>query len=267
MESIDLTGQRFGKLVVQEKTNKRSASGCVFWKCLCDCGKKCLADTTSLKKSVKTSCGCLRNPDLVNKRFGMLLVIKKAPNKGKKRAWVCKCDCGNETTTVTSNLLRKITRSCGCLRIKHNGVGTKIYGIWRGINNRCKNKNTSHWKYYGARGIKVCEEWENSFEAFREWALSSGYRSGLQIDRRESDGDYCPENCRWVTSKVNVRNRRTIKLNKKKVVEIKKLILKGSDLNEIAKVYGIHHATVWDIANRRTWKDVPWPCESISASF
>lgn len=255
-EAIDLTGQRFGKLVVKGKTEKRDASGCVIWLCECDCGKKSLSPSGSLTAGHKTSCGCKRKHDLTGKKFGNLYVIERASNKGKKVAWRCKCSCGKETITTTYYLLSGQTKSCGCLRVKHNGVGTRLYGIWRGIRNRCENLNSHVWGYYGGKGIKICDEWRDSFVAFRKWALANGYNGNLQIDRIESGKHYQPDNCRWVLPKVNSRNRKGVKLNKKKVANIKSLIKGGIDLNEIAEMYNVNINTLRDILNGRTWTDV-----------
>jgi hypothetical protein len=77
-----------------------------------------------------------------------------------------------------------------------------LYGIWKGMHQRCNNPKNQRWKYYGGKGIAVCEEWQK-YPAFRDWALSNGYKDGLSIDRIDSDGGYCPENCQWMTLEEN----------------------------------------------------------------
>lgn len=84
-----------------------------------------------------------------------------------------------------------------------------LYKIWRGMKKRCNNPNYVGYKYYGARGIRVCDMWESSFKDFYDWSISNGYVSGLQIDRIDNDGGYCPDNCRFVTPAENAQNRRS----------------------------------------------------------
>jgi hypothetical protein len=96
----------------------------------------------------------------------------------------------------------------------HDGPYARLYTIWRGMRRRCHVKTCSMYPTYGARGIAVCDEWRGSYIRFKEWALGNGYESHLQIDRRDNERGYSPENCRWVTCKVNLDNRR----NSKKLV-------------------------------------------------
>ena len=95
------------------------------------------------------------------------------------------------------------------INVKHGLARHPIYYIWKGIRQRCHNKNNPHYPKYGGRGISVCEEWRNDFMSFYEWVVSNGWRSDLQIDRIDNDGDYHPLNCRITTRVINVRNRRT----------------------------------------------------------
>lgn len=158
-----------------------------------------------------------RKIDLTGQRFERLVVIKEAGNTADGRIqWYCRCDCGKTTTSTTTNLRRKHTKSCGCLntenRIRH-GKRTRtwshrLYGIWDNMKSRCGNPNTKYYDRYGGRGITVCGEWVNSFQTFYDWAMVNGYQEGLQIDRIDNDGNYEPGNCRWVTKKTNLNNTR-----------------------------------------------------------
>lgn len=94
------------------------------------------------------------------------------------------------------------------IRTLHGGHGTRLYGIWNGMKSRCYNPKSNSWKYYGARGIAVCDEWRLSFVAFRDWALANGYEDGLSIERDKNDLGYEPGNCRWIPLFAQSRNRR-----------------------------------------------------------
>ena len=154
--------------------------------------------------------------DITGKKFGRLLVIN--PDHKNNRGlwfWKCHCDCGNEAIVSGDKLRRGVTKSCGCLQKEHRTIGfhkthgmtsTRLYYEWSNMRSRCLYPKNSMYKRYGGRGIKLCEEWL-SFEAFRDWALSSGYSDELTLERRDVDGDYCPQNCCWIPLKSQYLNR------------------------------------------------------------
>lgn len=154
--------------------------------------------------------------DLTGKRFGRLTVVGRAENRGDEITWDCVCDCGNHTTIRGVHLRSGHTQSCGCFHherqvtshTKHNASRHPLYRVWRGIKDRVHIPSNKKYHNYGGRGITVCEEWDNDFSSFYKWALSNGYKKGLEIDRIDVNGNYEPSNCRWVKHIVNSNNRR-----------------------------------------------------------
>lgn len=163
--------------------------------------------------------------DLTGQRFGKLTVIGEggfyiSPSGRKERTWKCKCDCGNEVFLRVSNL-RNNTKSCGCLRKEVTSKNHKVHGkcfsrlhkVWLQMKGRCYNPNNSSYKNYGGRGIEICKEWKDSFQAFYDWSIANGYdetveRGKCTLDRIDVNGNYEPSNCRWVSQKVQSRNKR-----------------------------------------------------------
>ena len=93
--------------------------------------------------------------------------------------------------------------------VKHGGSGTPLYNVWKSMRQRCNNRKSHDYKWYGMDGVKICEEWED-FASFRKWATENGYKSGLTIDRVDSKGPYSPENCRWITIQEQQKNKRNV---------------------------------------------------------
>lgn len=155
--------------------------------------------------------------DLTGKKFGRLKVIEYyGSNKNGRALWLCKCDCGKTKSVLGNSLLCGLTLSCGCYnkekaqkrRTKHSLSYSKLYKVWNGMKTRCYNKNFIYYCNYGGRGITICYEWLNDFEIFYKWAISNGYEEGLTIDRINNDGNYEPNNCRWITRAEQNRNQR-----------------------------------------------------------
>lgn len=150
----------------------------------------------------------MKKIDLLGQTFGLLTVVGEAPGrKDGQVTWVCRCECGNETSVRSANLRRK-TRSCGCVRNVHNGASTHpIFDVWRGMIARCYREDSISYHNYGGRGIRVCAEWRKSFATFLK---DMGDRPSPRhtLDRIDGTGNYESENCRWVTWKTQARNRR-----------------------------------------------------------
>ena len=233
----DLTGQRFGKLKVVERTEDHiSPSGYkyVMWRCQCDCGNFINVRTTDLKNNHTQSCGCLHKEmlskakliDLTGQVYERLTVIKRvddyiSPSGSHQVQWLCKCKCGKEVIVTGNNLKNGNSKSCGCYNrelltktnLTHNASNTRLYHIWICMKDRCYNPKNKKYKDYGGRGIIICDEWINDFEAFANWAYDNGYienvsRGECTIDRIDVNGNYCQQNCRWVNQKVQTNNKR-----------------------------------------------------------
>lgn len=193
--------------------------------------------------------------DLLGQKFGRLTVIGETTERDFSFVvWACRCDCGAAVLTSSNALRQGVTRSCGCLRkdmrvagnVTHGGARGKrkerLYRLWKGMRQRCSNKKLAFAHRYVLRGIKVCDEWQNDYAAFREWALANGYRDDLSLDRIDPDGNYTPENCRWadwITQQNNRANNTRITVNGEHLT-----------LAQAKRKYGIPTELHWKRRNR-----------------
>lgn len=154
--------------------------------------------------------------DLTGIKFNRLTVISRAENQGKNTTWLCECDCGIRKIVRASSLKNGVVQSCGCLyREKigslnrtHGDTGTKLYNAWLNMKARCYRPSAREYQNYGGRGITVCKEWKERYETFRDWAITHGYADNLTLDRKDVNGNYCPENCCWISNKEQQNNKR-----------------------------------------------------------
>lgn len=209
--------------------------------------------------------------DYINQKFGRLTVIKEMDSKiypGKKykttvRMMLCQCSCGNTTIVGTPSLTTGNTTSCGCYnkeKLKEantthgcswiNGpqLHRDTYHIWAGMKSRCSNPNTLKYKYYGGRGITVCDKWKDSKNGFINFINDMGYKptDDHSIDRIDPTGNYSPDNCRWVTFDVQCKNKRnSIK------IEYKEKIYSLSDL---AIMFNLKPGTLYSRLYEYKWE-------------
>ena len=154
----------------------------------------------------------IKPSDITGNIYGKLTAIKLIETGRLGAKWLCSCECGKETTAWAYKLKAGRKKSCGCLCIKNGkyangkGRGSGLLSRWKSLKQRCGNPNNKDYRYYGARGVTVCEEWQ-SFRGFETWALKNGYKEGLTIDRIDGTGNYNPENCHWIPAVENCKKQ------------------------------------------------------------
>jgi hypothetical protein len=162
--------------------------------------------------------------DITGQRFNRWQVLSRVGSIDRYAAFLCRCDCGTEHIIRGHHLSTGAPKSCGCLAIEersktmkglnenrwqnHKKHHHRLYRIWTDMRRRCLKENRPEYKNYGAQGIKVCQDWDNDFVSFHNWAMSNGYSDNLTIDRINPFGDYEPTNCRWITNQEQQRNRK-----------------------------------------------------------
>lgn len=185
----------------------------------------------------------MRKVEMAGKKIGRLKIIQETEerNKDGRVCWLCRCECGEEVVVAGKSIRNGNTTSCGCYhreRLKtdtrtHGLRHTRLYNIYAEMKRRCNDPNREAYPRYGGRGINICKEWMDEFKTFYDWAISNGYQEGLQIDRKDNDGNYDPGNCRWVTATENNNNRR----------DNVKITINGEDhsIAEWERIYGFKH--------------------------
>lgn len=196
--------------------------------------------------------------NLAGQKFGKVTVLSFDKIKNNRSYWICQCDCGKVFSRRSDIIKRKDVKSCGCYKKENNKtIGIKhgdckrnkinpIYRIWQGMKDRCYNKNNPNNVHWLGRGIKMCDEWKNNYLEFKKWAIENGYKKGLSIDRIDVNGNYEPNNCRWVSQEEQNKNTtRTMHIKYKG---------QSYTIPEFAKIFNIHPETVryWLVLKKRS---------------
>ena len=196
----------------------------------------------------------MKKIDITGQKFARLLVIKESKphissGGNKYRAWLCECDCGKVTKVKQSRITSGHTKSCGCLQkekaqingkstITHNSSNHPLYAIWRCMINRCYNRKNKEYKYYGKRGISVCDRWHDVRNFIHDMHPKP---KGMSIDRIDNNGMYSPRNCRWSTRIQQSNNKRNNIMFKHKGEE--------KTLAEWCRAYSVNYKTTWNRLN------------------
>lgn len=253
MKEGDIVGE--WKLVKELKTKDRRKA----FLSQCSCGKTKIVAERYLISGKSTSCGCSKRMLKIGDNIGSYL-ITGYENIGHAY-YILKCKCGNMKKLRFDTIKSLKNKSCGCDKVKiWDSNKDRLYHCWYAIWSRCVKESCSAYKNYGARGISICSDW-NDFTIFSEWANKNGYDKNLTIDRIDNNGNYCPENCRWITKRENGRNTRSVKLSMEKANLIRREIDNGVKYSEIARQYNIGIAQISRIKH-----NVRWTKDSLSRS-
>lgn len=208
--------------------------------------------------------GAKPKKDIVGKKFGKLTVLDDYISISNGTKWKCMCECGREVYVYRGKLTSGYTKSCGCIVKTLGGLSDhKLYSVWANMKDRCYNSSNHAFHHYGGKGIKVCDEWSN-FIVFYNWSMENGYEDGLTIDRINSNSDYSPNNCEWITKSENTA--RANHNSHKRRTEFKYFGISPNgdkytftNASEFAKEHSLNASCVRNVANgkrphHKNWK-------------
>lgn len=199
---IDITGKKFNKLTAIEFNHIKNKQH--FWLFKCDCGNMKIISKGEVTNGGTKTCGCW-NSIKAGDRFNKLTALNFTRIDNKSiQYWIFLCDCGNTKEMPLSRVKNNSVKSCGCLKVRHYKTESKIHDIWVGMKQRCHNKNSAQYKYYGAKGIFVCDEWHKFENFYRD--MGEPPSKLHTIDRIDPKKGYSKDNVRWATRSQQSRN-------------------------------------------------------------
>lgn len=281
---VDAEGQRYGRLTVGKYLGSIGRGS--VWLCYCDCGETKEVKASNLLSGKSQSCGCLVKAsnvengkkrrkhiaqyngaptdkstannfiDIEGHRYGRLLAKRYMGQLNANSMWMCECDCGAYIDVRLSGLRSGRTKSCGCILKTHGMTDTPTHNSYRRMMARCYDPKNKKYEIYGGKGITVCDRWKDGFDSFYEDMGDRPKR--MTIDRKDGNGNYCPENCRWATYETQNRNKSDTKLNIEKVKRIRMMADLGDSLRYIHSVVApdASMGTVRAAMVGQTWKDI-----------
>lgn len=265
-----MLNKRFGKLTILKYFGK-SERGDNLWQCRCDCGDTVIGRAASVDKDTSACSKCKRQSGervntlhtrLLGQTFGRLTVLAfDGVNEYKAGMWKCECACGKKVSVKTHSLVSGVSRSCGCLarerastRNKTHGYSKHpLYAVYWAMKERCYNPKCKDYQNYGARGIGICKDWLDDFMIFFKWSMDNWYRRGLTIERKDNNGNYEPNNCRWTTSHEQAQNTRRTRLSTEQVDAIRQ---DHRPNHIVAHEYGVDASTISRVKANITWSNI-----------
>lgn len=209
-----------------------------------------------------------KREDITGLVYGKLSVLEFShKNMHGRYQWRCLCECGNITVVDKTKLVNGKTKSCGCMAISllkerttsHGMSNTPLHVKWKAIKARCYNVNNISYHNYGGRGITICDEWKDNFESFYAWAIANKWEKGLTIDRIDTNGDYCPENCRLIPQYQQGWNKR----NTLRVMFNGALTCLGEAVNVSGTKIGYCRLRHWILSRGVSFEEAVEICESM----
>lgn len=262
----DLTGRRFGRLLVIQRANGGTHRS---WECRCDCGEAVFTGGNKLTRGQKKSCGCLkseaRQQRAQSRGAGQSrLMFESAYIAEQRPVAICCIDgCGEVEKHVAfcahhydmwNRYGHPLAGTMANRRVLTSTGTSKEYKAWNAMKTRCTNPNSQSYSNYGERGIQVCERWLASFESF---LVDMGKApAGSSLDRRDVNGNYEPENCKWATSRQQMRNTRATVLNEQTVREGKRRYRAGESVAAIARSLNMSYGGMYAAVTGRSWAEI-----------